>query len=625
MADDRQVDREKKVNLEAETRKQATSSESFASGERKQTKEAEERWLRQVIEGSAATLDPKRAQELARHLSQRSAFRFQLDRLGRLLVGREVVARTPSAVAHGAVAPSTTRWAGSAETQGSPVSERALAESPIEAILALRTLLRGGASRESLAAVVAPTVEKLEANPRNTIETVDFVVQVLRHPPRDLDLVDTLTPYVRGFLSRAELLTSDALKTLGSLGDLYAGQSKPERSLRAIAFYSDALDQLRAHWLASPPESVQAVDPDYWQVLEADANNIAVHLSRNQQSDAESTLIARLARLATLGSVHRADAIPREALPDGSAWTRYLAAVGGSWPTLLNTLSKESRIGEVPGVASAYAHALAGVAHAILRQEDRAAAGFFNAGVALIRLRRRAKPIVAARILLNISGLYWALELNPRLEDALNSGDGSDCAVNLFGALTEWKKLQGTDLSPDWRRLASQLLGARGLVEEADLFRLQNSWNELEFDLESSRPPSPTEDAMRQSVLSCSRALDAAVGFSVPRLEGDTRALAERVEAIFASLANEPDASPEALRQPILATLSEMGRAVADPVGTFVREWGEIQDAGGPAVLAGRVTPDGWQRVKGDSQKPVTALAPIVRAALNKQPIVAET
>lgn len=115
-----------------------------------------------------------------------------------------------------------------------------------------------------------------------------------------------------------------------------------------------------------------------------------------------------------------------------------------------------------------------------------AASSFFNAGVELLRGKNagtfRATELAVVtrlRVVVNALGLWWALHFGEsEIERALTVGDGLDCAVNLFGALTD---AQGNWPKEAASTIANFVFAFRGRLPgtEADFFRLGNSLREL--------------------------------------------------------------------------------------------------------------------------------------------------
>lgn len=119
---------------------------------------------------------------------------------------------------------------------------------------------------------------------------------------------------------------------------------------------------------------------------------------------------------------------------------------------------------------------------------DEIPASLFNAGVALGRQRRAGsrgdmQNIVAAQVSINATGLAWALVRGKDWEQTLDDFHGIDCAVNFFGALTEWTPENVLDGAKDaMRRLAGGLLAAGQHLSQqrqAEYVRLNGSWKQL--------------------------------------------------------------------------------------------------------------------------------------------------
>jgi len=75
------------------------------------------------------------------------------------------------------------------------------------------------------------------------------------------------------------------------------------------------------------------------------------------------------------------------------------------------------------------------------RHED-AVSPIFNAGVELLRLGEQAsdpRRMAWQRVLVNATGLWWSLKLNPDWHTALTKFHGLDCLVNLWGSISDVK------------------------------------------------------------------------------------------------------------------------------------------------------------------------------------------
>ena len=80
--------------------------------------------------------------------------------------------------------------------------------------------------------------------------------------------------------------------------------------------------------------------------------------------------------------------------------------------------------------------ALARIAFNAPEDYDEIAVAFFNAGAALARLDEESEATALLRVAVNALGLRWTLEQGRDAGQAFEEFKGTDCAVNLLGALT---------------------------------------------------------------------------------------------------------------------------------------------------------------------------------------------
>lgn len=148
--------------------------------------------------------------------------------------------------------------------------------------------------------------------------------------------------------------------------------------------------------------------------------------------------------------------------------------------------------GEDDSAETVLRYLLAGLVRAQMGAEDRCASSFFNAALADRRSREHddqsnQKERDCFFAVANAMGLFWALELNPQIVEALTSGDGHDCAVNMFGGLADYYQPRPDALTPvrgDIANLAGLLYQARAIhgLKTVDFKRMDVSYRQLGID-----------------------------------------------------------------------------------------------------------------------------------------------
>jgi hypothetical protein len=514
---------------------------------------------------------------------------------------------------------------------GSGPEGEPLPGTPFEVVIQLRDLLRDRRSAVAhYRSTIPATLRRLEDVGTDRIGIADVVIEALRRRPESLDsLAERLAPSIRSYLIPVERHEADWYKTLGSLADvLHQGGF---RGLLGVVYYDEILFAIKTAWSNSTPRR-EAVDAELWEVVEANANNLAADVARALQHHrggmtADPLVVRRhlrdlvqisaAASVAVMPSSDEASSlsvIPRwnELRPQGLPWRTFLELAGRLG---FSSLGADS-------VEEAYIVSLGAVARAALRSADRTAAAFFNAGVTLARLRPSSPDNAAARVLLNGLGAGWALRLNDSLAAAMTDGDGLDCLVNLFGAAATMGKVP-SELKVALQKLASLTDAALRLepglagVGGPDRARLSASFEKLNLEFEAANP-GPTrlsrdlDDALAQVNLEVSGLLQLDIGERADPVAETAAAVTELFEK---ALSPAPGAK-ERLVGLVTETVSGLAEAARDPVKA-VLDYEALRGTGGFLVKTGVVTAAEWRdRLEGASRRPCESLVAAYSEAL---------
>ncbi len=203
----------------------------------------------------------------------------------------------------------------------------------------------------------------------------------------------------------------------------------------------------------------------------------------------------------------------------------------------------------------------------VLAREHLAGSRYFNAAVCLLRASRSAE-LARVRMVLNGMGLWWALRLGRGVKDALTSGDGTDCAVNLFGAAVDLVRGEQMEYGPLLQELLSAVLAwVNGPLRLPDhRARLMQSAERLRLDAVPLAKPSP--EALQAAI---TKLLNAFCGSAPP-----TTSLAEAATWSGATAAElVGNHFGDDYRRPAFEHLSELAReaaaAIESPVATLRR------------------------------------------------------
>jgi hypothetical protein len=268
---------------------------------------------------------------------------------------------------------------------------------------------------------------------------------------------------------------------------------------------------------------------------------------------------------------------------------------------------------------------------------DEIAAAFFNAGVAVLRVDRQ---FAAPRIALNGAGLGWALSRGKGFAQILDEYHGLNCAVNMFGALTELPEPQRQLLKPFVAILAAQLFApevrsALPESEQLEYFRLQSSLREL--GIEEVAPLSTGSPPDAAAMLDALNGLFASLSIQLPDF-GDLARHSPRELALVTGKAILPllEQMLDARYRENLDSLARLVEAISvwadhledawrrfyvDPgLADVFDEQGRRTKIGvGAPVAAGVMAEDAWRVVAAESVPAVPKLAGWMRRYLRNR------
>lgn len=455
---------------------------------------------------------------------------------------------------------------------------------PSEARLQLARALRSVTSSREFQSLFQETIptalrgleEELREAKGGRIAVADVVIGLLIEAGME-PLREPLAPYIRRYVEPDRVSEADWWKTVGALADMLP----IDTSRLSFVYYDEVIEDVFKKWNGRRPAAAE-VDPEEWEVLQADANNIAARIGgifqgmqREVTPEGRSVIMAgiEIAVAATLARpTHGLDNFESSVFEDG--FWREIQRLGVSLGRLLTMLDAMNTIGvewnDHP-LTQATMFAVASVARAARGIGDRTASSFFNSGVSLLRQQRnfadRAKA-AKARALLNLLGLCWALQLNAGLRDAMVAGDGLDCTVNLFGAIIE---LNTAELRQDIVRLVDSL---RQFVDDAatdaagDYERLHGAWERLGI----ATPAAPHTPADHATIFAAATGLLERLGDSlIPGTPGTKNLLERTVQLVPRCIEvlcepREWEATVAAIR----SRIDVVGAKTRDPVATFV-------------------------------------------------------
>lgn len=268
---------------------------------------------------------------------------------------------------------------------------------------------------------------------------------------------------------------------------------------------------------------------------------------------------------------------------------------------------------------------------------DEIAAAFFNAGVAVLRVDHR---FTAPRIALNGAGLGWALSRGKGFAQILDEYHGLDCAVNLFGALTELPEAQRQMLNPFVATLAAQLFApevraALPESEQLEYFRLKASLQEL--GIEEAAPLSMGGAPDAAAMLGALNGLFASLSIQLPEF-GDQKRYSPRDLALVTGKAILPllEKMLDSRYRENLDSLARLVGAISvwadhleeawrrfyvEPglADVFAEQGRRTKIGLGAPVAAGAMAEDAWRMVAAQSVPAVPRLAEWIRRYLRNR------
>lgn len=370
---------------------------------------------------------------------------------------------------------------------------------PGEAILAARNVVRQADFKSgSLGALLfyrfAPTLKKWEATSLATPEQqADLLLGSLGGKPgRRLRPLPVLAEFGARLWHRLQSQRDrdiDYWKTVRAFGDFLHDAKGPDTLVLAAHAYHVLIDTLR-------PE---ADDEEAADLIRGAANNLASLLDDLAGKSPAPSSVKAIAAAALL-HLQVSAAIENRAGMSSSA---------RRWRALDDLANTPTAFQQVPGddlatrrLRQAWFSARAAVVRARLRKPGKndakdVATAFFNAGVALLRGgNRRRTEAIKAQLVINALGLWWATWLaNGDGKLALGTYNGSDCAVNLFGALDDLdERLRDSlrsGMSALWSALAAEREWKGSDIARSDIARLERAAERLGLEKGSS-PDGPS-------------------------------------------------------------------------------------------------------------------------------------
>ncbi|MCX7897497.1 MAG: hypothetical protein N2441_06450 [Rhodocyclaceae bacterium] len=365
---------------------------------------------------------------------------------------------------------------------------------PSEATLRARRLVRDTAyDPKRLAALIyymlASTLRRWEEEKSATPEQIaDFLLGPLGADPSPTPR--STAAFVAFGVRLWRLLQSQKEKDIGywktvrGFGDFFVRTKGGDAQVLAARAYETLIKELG-------PQS-QTVDPA--DLIRGAANNLVSIFDELAGRNPAGATVEAAAAAACL------HLLAGDAIEERRAWSgarRRLVSLDelGNTPLAFQQVGSDSF--DFRYLRQAWFSARAACARARLREPDTnnakdVAAAFFNAGVALLRRGGRAEPaVVRARVTLNVLGVFWSLLLALGDEQqALGPYNGGDCAVNLFGALTDLDERQIASLKREIGKLFVRLARSKNAIGEADWQKIKNS--SIKLSVSDTLPDSDT-------------------------------------------------------------------------------------------------------------------------------------
>jgi hypothetical protein len=511
-------------------------------------------------------------------------------------------------------------------------------------------------TRGTLANALLDLQVRLKCTPVQVVDTALFMLR--QYPPPFAGFMPAIATQMRYTIETSRQCNSDWLATCSSLGDLLGMGQNYEASCRSVVYYHEALCGLWRDWSdgAPRPEPERRTQV---HILSVTGNNLAAELGRIIQTrgrpreaaamrEQAAVVVRRLARCSIGAALQQPtadlaslDLTSLRELPLFQAFNyEFGSPPWEKFILMIRELANNSLANPLPEDSTqvAYFEACAGVLRVALGEADRAASSFFNAGVSLLRAREQGSPrrqFALARLLLNTFGLQWALVLNSQdIRVALTTGDGMDCAVNLFGAAVDVSTVP-PGLKPEAKNAIANLAGVvgdmesqlvpDGLVESMEFGRLRRSWDRLGLSVEPRRSTLDTWVDICTRIIQAvetelfpakaqladagsGNASELAVSSDVksPEKTSFDMAAAMRSTAILTRRIFEESLfeDPRPQRDELWQVLGEMAKQMDDPVGMFQAAYAPYMEGAGadelgsshasPLIDAGIVTQEQW-------------------------------
>lgn len=373
-------------------------------------------------------------------------------------------------------------------------------------------------------------------------------------------------------------------KTVRAFGDFFV-RAKGQETLALAA---------TAYHVLIQTQTKNAEDVDAADLILGAANNLASLLDDLASKAQPSQLVASIAAAGRLHVMVADSMSDRWRMPKAEFRARALDDLGNT-PSTFQQDGEDSLRRRY--LRQAWFSARTGVVRARLRTpgDDDAkdvASAFFNAGVAILRTgSRRSAPVVTARIVLNVLGLWWALHLSSGDEiKGLEAYNGGDCAVNLMGALTDLDKgMIGRLRDGSLPQLWAGLHAMRGEIGGADSQRIAKSAEEMELEKSPSREDEPLMVAVTRFLAQTADLLELPWLSQVATAGGRQHAAYQSWWAIATALCPlaRPDGGVAALCRPVWRVLNRVPPHLDELPEAIAGDWLAFLDKQHPLVVAG--------------------------------------
>ena len=353
-------------------------------------------------------------------------------------------------------------------------------------------------------------------------ELVDASVEILRHikisGKTTVDGILKLVPRLRGLLAHDPEQDEGWYKSILSLGAILSSVADQIPKSKKEAQDARLLGGVYSHTvLAAAAKGIAgALSAD---AIKQAANNLSVTLSRlsrgggasGDSKPGEDPIKATIRNLETLFVV----ANMKEEGEEEENKVELISDIFGILPLLsgpkisasellrlLNGVTRVTSREEKNTLHQALLHAMAGAALAELRERNLVASSFFNAGAEIRRIQKHQEmDFPETRAIINALGLFWTINLNGDPVSALVDGNGFDCAVNLFGALTELEPVKIEKIMDGGGGKAANFI--RGCLnpskDREHAMHLMASFRELPFTTAPETEPATMDELLKSS------------------------------------------------------------------------------------------------------------------------------